>query len=127
MARDLAEEVARKRTEMSQLRDVATSARKLAEDPDTTYPAEITYSYTVRDPSQGLVTKTETLTVNDAVEALAAAETIERNSTGRAKLTDLMILDLEQKQGRLEVMTRTLSDFLKSSHELLREVIANLQ
>ena len=127
MARDLAEELARKQTEVSQIEDTSTSARKLSEDADTTYPAEITYCYTVRDASQGLVTKTETLIVNDAREALSAAEAIERSIPGRTKLADLMILDLEQQQVRLDAMTRTLSDFLKSSQDQLREVIANLQ
>ena len=127
MARDLADELARKRTEASQIEDTAAAARTLSEDADTTYPAEITYCYTVRDPSKGLVTKTETLTPNDAKEALSAAEAIERSIPGRTKLADLMILDLEQKQVRLDVMTRTLPDFLKSSQELLREVMVNLQ
>ena len=127
MARDLVEELARKRTEPDQIGDTAASARKLSEDADAAYPAEITYSYTVRDASQGLITKTETLTVNDAREALSAAESIDRSIPGRTKLADLMILDLEQKQVRLDQSARGLSDFLKSSQNVLREVIVNLQ
>ncbi len=127
MASDLTEELARKRTEASQIADTAAAARKLSEDADTTYPAEITYCYTARDATHGVVTKTETLTVNDARETLSAAEAIERSVPGRTKLADLMVLNLEQKQVRVDEMTRTLSEFLKSSQELLREVIVNLQ
>lgn len=127
MAHDLAEELARKRTEVSQIHDVAASALKLSEDPDASYPAEITYSYTARDAFRDTITKTETLTVNDAREALSASETIERSTTSRGKLADLMIIALEQKQVRLDGMTRTLPDFLESLQELLREVIANLE
>ena len=127
IARDLAAELAGKRTEIAELSDASTSAGKLAEDPDSTYPTDIIYSYTVRDAFGDLVTKTETLTVNDAQEAQNAAAALERSLTGRGKLTDLMILDLERKQGRLDVTTRTLSDFLESSQQLLREVLANLQ
>ena len=127
LAGDLAEELERKRTEVAQLEDAASSARKLAEDPETVYPTEVTYSYTARDASQELVTKTETLTLNDPQETLGAAEAIEKTVAGRGKLTDLMIIDLEERQERLDIMTRTLPEFLESSHELLREVVATLQ
>ena len=127
VARDLADELAKKRTEMTGLQESAASARKLAEDPDTTYPVELTYSYTARNVAQELVTKTETVTANDAKEANDAANAMERNFVGRGKLADLMIADLQQKQGELDVMTRTLSEFLESSHDLLREVLATLQ
>jgi hypothetical protein len=127
MAKDLAEELAKKRTEMTQVSEAAEAARALAEDPDTVYPTEMTYYFTARNASQGLVTKTETIEANDAKEALSASESIERNIAGRAKLADLMVLDLEAKQGQIEVMTRTLPEFVKFSHELLREVLVTLQ
>jgi hypothetical protein len=127
LAGDLAEELERKRTEVSELEKAASLARSLAEDPDTSYPTELTYSYTSRDASQVLVTKTETLTLNDAQEMLSAAESIEKTVAGRGKLTELMITDLEEKQERLDLMTRTLPDFLESSHGLIREVVATLE
>ena len=80
----------------------------------------------LRDAFQHLVTKTDTLIVNDAKEATSAADTLERNITGRTKLADLMIIDLQQKQEKVDAMTRTLPDFLESSHEVLGEVMANL-
>jgi hypothetical protein len=127
MAKDLEEELARKRTEMDQVAEAAAAARELAEDPDASYPTEMTYYFTARNASQVLVTKTETIEVNDAKEALSASEAIERNIAGRAKLADLMTLDLEAKQSQIEVMTRTLPDFVKFAQQLLREVLVTLQ
>jgi TPR repeat protein len=127
MAQDLAADLASKRTEMDQVMEAAAAARELAEDPDATYPTEMTYYFTARNASQVLVTKTETIEAYDAKEALSASESIERNIAGRQKLADLMVLDLEAKQGQIEVMTRTLPDFVKFSHQLLREVLVTLQ
>ena len=127
MAKELAEELVRKRDEAAQLAAAAERARQTSEDADATYPTEIVYLYTVRDASQNLVTKTETVQVNDAREALSASETIERNIASRGRLTDLMVLDLQKKQVELDQMTKTLQDFVKSSHGLLREVLVNLQ
>lgn len=127
MARDLAEELAAKKTEISQIRRAAASVNKLAENKKTTYPTEITYCFTARDATGDLVTKTETLPMNDAEEALSAVATIQKNPTGRTKLKDLMIADLKQKQKQVEVMTNTLSDFLEYSHDLMRDVLHNLQ
>lgn len=127
MARDLAEELAGKKTEMSQIRRAAASATKMAESKKTTYPTEITYSFTVRDATGDLVTKTETLPMENPEEALNAVAAIEKNPTGRLKLKDLMIADLKQKQKQVEVMTKTLPDFIEYSHDLLRDVLHNLQ
>jgi len=127
MAKDLAEELASKRGEMDQVSEAAEAARVLAEDPDTIYPTEMTYYFTARNASQVLVTKTETIEANDAKEAQSASESIERNIAGRQKLSDLMTLALEGREERIEVMTRTLPDFVKFSHPLLREVLVTLQ
>jgi hypothetical protein len=126
LAQDLSDELAMKRTETSRLSDAAASARKLAEGPEASYPAEITYSFTIRSASVGLITKTETITSNDAREALATAEAMEKSLPGRGRLAELMILDLERKQAQVEAMTRTLPDFVKSSRGLLLEVFATL-
>jgi hypothetical protein len=127
LAGDLADELEKKRSEVAQLEKIASLARELAENPETSYPTDVSYSYTTRDASQELVTRTETLTLNNAQEMHGAADTIEKTIAGRGKLTDLMINDLEEKRERLDLMTRTLPDFLKSSHGLLREVVATLE
>ena len=127
MGRDLAKELAAKKVEVKQLNATLTSATKLVEGPDTAYPTDITFSYTVRDAFAELVTKTETVTVTEVAEATSAAAALERSMPARTKLADLMITELKRKQSQLEVMTKTLSDFIESSQGLLREVIANLQ
>ena len=127
MGRDLAKELAAKKVEVKQLNDTLASATKLAEGPDSAYPAEITFSYTVRDAFAELITKTETVTVTETAEAASAAAALARSMPARTKLADLMITELKRKQSQLEVMTKGLSDFIESSQGLLREVIANLQ
>lgn len=126
-ARDLADELARKRVEVVQLEDAITTVRKMGEAKGTTYPKEFTYCFTARSATRHLVTKTDTLVLNDAGEALHAGDSIEKTLPNRTKLADLMIIDLEQKGAKLEVMTKSLGDFFKSRQELLREVLVNLQ
>jgi hypothetical protein len=127
IAKDLAEELVRKKAEMDQLTDTGAATRAIAEDLEAEYPREVVYWYTVRDAYSGLVTKTETITANDTKEMNSAADGVERNLTGRGKLRDLMIIDLGQKQERLDEMTRTLPEFVKSTHELLDQVMSTLQ
>lgn len=127
MAKDLEVELAGKKKEITQIKRAAATVTKMAESKKTSYPTEITYTFTVRDATGDLVTKTETLPMENAEEALTAAVTIEKNPTGRLKLKDLMIADLKQKQKQVDVMTKTLSDFIEYSHDLMRDVLHNLQ
>jgi hypothetical protein len=127
IGRDLANELAAKKVEVKQLTKTLASTTKLAEDPKTEYPSDVTFSYTVRDAFSELVTKTETVTVTEAGEATSAAAALERSMPARTKLADLMIIELKRKQSQLEVMTKGLSDFIESSRGLLQEVMANLQ
>ena len=127
MGRDLANDLAEKKLEVNRLTATLASATKLAEGPETAYPTEITFSYTVRDAFTELVTKTETVEVTETSEAASAAAALERSMPARTKLADLMIIELQRKQSQIEVMTKALSDFVESSQGLLREVLANLQ
>ncbi len=127
MGRDLVKELTAKKVEVKQLNVSLASATKLAEGPDTAYPTEIIFSYTVRDAFAELVTKTETVTVSEAAEATSAATALGRSMPARTKLADLMITELKRKQSQLDVMTKTLYEFIESSERLLREVITNLQ
>lgn len=127
MGRDLANELAAKKVEMKRLAATLVEATKLAESPETAFPADITFSYTVRDAFSELVTKTETLTPTEASEAASAAAALERSMPSRTKLSDLMIIELKRKQSQLEVMTKNLAEFIQSSRGLLQEVMANLQ
>ena len=126
LERDLADELARKRTEVLKLQEVVTYVRELAEDPDATYAAEITYGYTARDASKTLVTRTAVVTVNDPQEAIGAAGVIEKSLPGRGKLADQMIVEIQRKQDQLDATKQTLPAFVESSRQLLGEVIANL-
>ncbi len=123
---ELAEERERKLTEIARLLEISAYARELAGNPSTTYPTEIVYSYTARDPFQRLITKTATSTLNDAREALGAAVALEKSIESRSKLTDLMVIDLDERRARLRAMKQRLPDFAHASHDLLGEVIANL-
>lgn len=126
LARELVDDLARKKTEMTQISEVAASAREQSEDLNTTYPTEVTYHYTARDVTQGLATKVDTITVNDAREMMSAADSIERSAQSRGKLAELMIIDFGKRQDQIEVMKRTLPDFVKSLRKLLHDVLANL-
>jgi hypothetical protein len=126
LERDLVEERARKMTEVARLTEIAKSTRELAENPNSTYPAEITYSYTVRDPFHRLITKTAVSKVSDPREALGAAVALDKSMEGRTKLTDLMVIDLEERRVRLRSMRRTVPDFVVSARELIAEVLVNL-
>ena len=59
-------------------------------------------------------------------EALGAAESLHKSIESRSKLADLMVLDLDERRGRLHEMARKLPDFVESSRSLLDEVVANL-
>jgi len=126
LERDLADLLTEKKGEMLRLKKVAKSVQKLAADSDASYPAEVEYSHTARDGSGGLVTKTETLTLSDAGEALNAATTLEKRLEGFAKLRDQMLEELKHRQRQVGEMRHGLSSFVESSNGLVVEVLATL-
>ena len=73
-----------------------------------------------------MFTKTEDVEVNNAEETLALAEAIERQIDHWTTLRDIMIAELKLEQKQLGVMTKNLSQFVKSMHPLLGEVVATL-
>ena len=124
--RSLANDMAIKKAEITALKKVARSSRKLSENPKTVYPFEITYHRSARDSVQSMFTKTEDVEVNNAEETLALAEAIERQIDHWTTLRDIMIAELKLEQKQLGVMTKNLSEFVKSMHTLLSEVVATL-
>jgi predicted XRE-type DNA-binding protein len=124
--RSLANDMAIKKAEITELKKVARSTRKLSENPKTVYPFEITYHRSARDSVQSMFTKTEDVEVNNAEETLALAEAIERQIDHWTTLRDIMIAELKLEQKQLGVMTKNLSEFVKSMHTLLSEVVATL-
>jgi len=127
LAKDLVDELALKKTEVERLQASSDEARARAENEKATYPWHIPYSYTVRAAVGDLVTKSDVLVINDVAECLSAADSVVKNIAGRTKLRDLMIIALEEKQVRVEAMTKTLPEFLQDCDGVLREVLANLQ
>lgn len=125
--KDLAEQLASKKTEVAQLNEVIEYARELAEDSKTEYPVDITFTHTIRDAYQSYVTKTETRVANDADEARAAAAAIERSLTSWTKLADAMVEDLKKRQKEMAQVPEFLPDFVASSRGLIGEVVANLE
>ena len=124
LTREFADEVASKKIEMSELEKVASSLHKLAKEADFTDPIEITYSHTGRKPPQGLVTRTETLTLTDADEAAEAAQTIEAKRETWDKLRREMLDALGERQRQLDEMKASLSAFVESSDVLVRHVMS---
>jgi hypothetical protein len=126
LTRELADEVADKKTEMSGLTKAAAALRKLAKKADFTDPVEFSYAHTARTPPKGLVTRIETLSLANATEAEDAARLIESKRESWDKLREAMLQDLKAKQKELEVMGGTLPEFVKSSEGLVRHVMAVL-
>lgn len=126
LKRELATTVAAKESEISGLEEVAASARALSEAKDPSFPAEITYSHTVRDVTRGLITNTETLTVSDAAEAEGAAASIEKNLSRWDRLRTKMLQELEERQGLVNQLSRDRADFVDSVEDLVPEVLVTL-
>ena len=126
LTRDLAAQEASKKKEMVRLKDIAAATEKMAENPDTVYPTEITYLHTARDSVRDLVTKTEERVVNDADEAMGVVRTIEKNLARWEGLRDEMVIELKERQQEVAAMQRNLSSFVKSLQSLLEEVLVTL-
>jgi hypothetical protein len=126
LERAVADELAEKKHEEDRLRDVVETLQALAEDSAATYPVEISYSHTARDGSRGLVTKTETISVADADEALAVASTIEKGMGRWVKLRAQMLDELKQKQTRLGELKDDVSEFFELSRGLVGDILVTL-
>lgn len=122
----LRRETAKKEAEGELLEEVLETVRALAEDPDSEYPVEITYTHTARDGGQGFVTKTETVEVGDPEEAKAAAKKIEQSLPTWSKYQQEMLEDLHRRRQSLDEASRNLSDVLDSWNGLFREVLVTL-
>lgn len=120
---DLEELLAEKKGEVKEIARVVESVQKLAADPSASYPTEVEYSHTKRSPSGSLITKIETLTLNDAGEALAAAATLEKRMEGLAKLQGQMLEELKEKRRQVREMRLGLPGFVESSDGLVTELL----
>ena len=126
LKKEVLDELARKETEEAELAVVVEEVHELVEKPEKDYPAEITYTHTSRDISQGYFTNTLTLTVNDSTEAKEAVQTIEKSMNRWNKLRVQMHNELEQTDMRLGILTGDLAPFMDTSERLLSELLHTL-
>jgi hypothetical protein len=122
--RDITTLLAQKKKEIVVLRKVAATVRDLAKSAKTTYPTEVEVSFTQRSALGSYVTKTETLALNDATEALRIADELTNREESRAKARDQMVEELKERRRQLGAMKRDLPSFVESSHELVTELLA---
>ncbi len=125
IAQELEAELADKKIEVSQLREVAISIHELAGTADWGDPVEVSYSHTVR-AGDGRATRPETLNLVDAGEAKEAAATIEKRLDTWEKLRGQMLDDLKRRQRQVNEMRDSISAFAESSRGLVGEVLAIL-
>lgn len=125
IAKDLENEVADKKTEVSRLKKVADSINEMAGTDDWEEPVEVTYSHTVRE-GDGLATRTEILSLVDAGEAKAAAASIEKKLDNWEKLRAQMLIDLKLRQRQLNEMRDSISAFAEFSRCVVDDVLAIL-
>jgi hypothetical protein len=124
LRRDLAETLARKKTEIASLKRVAAVIRRLAVDVNAAYPAEVTIAFTARSGLGRLVTRTEALVLGDGAEASRVAGDLERRESDRTRLRDQMVQELKQGQRQLNEMMKELPAFVESVEQLVAEVLA---
>jgi hypothetical protein len=124
--KEIEQELKEKKTEMKRLEAVVAKARKLAEAKDPKLPTDIVYEHTAKAAAQGLITKTETVTVTAPEEATSCADSIEKSMNRWENLRNQMVDGLEKKAAELEIVGGNLSEFVKSQRTVLREVIAVL-
>lgn len=125
MKRNIRQELEEKESEIKELEKVVKQVEKLADDPDS-LPTEITYQHTARHASQGLVTKTETLELEDEEAARKAAKKMNKRIKRWTKYRDQMLEELEQERQYLRDTTKNLSEFVDTSRPVLGEVLATM-
>jgi hypothetical protein len=126
LEQDLVELLDGKKNELKELKKVAKSVTALAADKKATFPTEIDYSYTARNGTRGLFTKVETVTVNDADEALSAAAAIEKRFDTATKLRDEMLIELKQKLRQVGEVRKDAPAFIEASSGIVVDVLATL-
>lgn len=125
MKRNVRQELEEKEAEIKELKKVVKQVEKLADDPDS-LPTEITYQHTARHASRGLVTKTETLELEDEEAARKAAKKMNKRVKRWTKYRDQMLEELEQERQYLRDTTKNLSEFVDTSRPVLGEVLATM-
>jgi hypothetical protein len=124
MRQDLENTLAQKKTEIAKLKQTADSIRALSSEATAAYPAEVHVTFTVRSGLGRLVTKNESLVLNDSADALRVAEELDRRHNDRTRLRDEMVAALESGGHQLSEMLQELSGFVDSTGPVVSEVLA---
>lgn len=126
LERDLVDLLDDKKNEVKELKKVVKAVNKLATDKKATFPAEIEISLTARNGSRGLFTKTETLTVNDADDAVGTAAKLEKRLDNVTKLRDEMLVELKAKLRQVGEVRKDAANFVEASSGIVVDVLAVL-
>ncbi len=126
LERDLEAEITEKRNEGRQLKQTVTALAKLAEKDEAAFPAELEYWYTAKDGGDGLMTKTETVVLEDPGEAEKMAEKLEQRLDRLGLLSDQMVEQLKRRQQTISAAKAEVSSFVRGTAWLVDEVLATL-
>lgn len=126
LKRSVADELAEKEVETTELQAIVDTVQEMAENPDVEFPAEITYSHTAKSHDSGFVTKTETLTLTEASEAAQAAKKLEKSLPRWEKYRAAMVVELEERDESLGLVTKDLSHLIESWRKVLKEVLVTM-
>ncbi len=120
---EVAVELKKKNSEERNLEKTVEVLTKLIEKSEKAFPAEISYSHTARDITQGFFTKTEEIVLEDVSQAKETLATVEKSLNRWGKLRLQMHEELQQTDKRLKVLVSDLEPFVFSSRRLIDELL----
>jgi hypothetical protein len=120
---EVAIELKKKGSEERKLEKTVEVLTKLTEKSEKAFPAEISYSHTARDITQGFFTKTEEIVLEDVSQAKETLATVEKSLNRWGKLRVQMHEELQQTDKRLKVLVSDLEPFVISSRRLIDELL----
>ncbi|MBT3324863.1 MAG: hypothetical protein HN396_01295 [Gemmatimonadales bacterium] len=126
LGKELAEEYASKKIEITQLEKIQKQLAKAAVKHDWNLPFDIDYRHTARAGSDGYVTKIVTPVVTTANEAQDVIDLIEKRKEAWNKLREHMLVALKAQQKVLAGMKDSIPGFIDSAKTLVLEVFDTL-
>ena len=120
---EVAIELKKKGSEERKLEKTVEMLTKLSEKSEKAFPAEISYSHTARDITQGFFTKTEEIVLEDVSQTKETLATVEKSLNRWGKLRVQMHEELQQTDKRLKVLVSDLEPFVISSRRLIDELL----
>ncbi len=120
---EVAAELKKKNSEERKLEKTVEVLTTLSEKSEKAFPAEISYSHTARDITQGFFTKTEEVVLEDVSQTKETLATVEKSLNRWGKLRVQMHEELQQTDKRLKVLVSDLEPFVISSRRLIDELL----